>query len=208
MTTKIPVYVYAHDLVLQAGVAAQLRGQPEVEIVETGGPDASRVTIVVADTIDDETVTVIRAMRRNGIPRVVGVVALLDESGVVAAAEAGVSGLIRRSDATTASLLQAIRSADRGEGSLPGDLLGGLLQQVRRLQQQVLTPRGLTFHGLSTREVAVLRLVADGFDTAEIADQLCYSQRTVKNVLHDITVRCNLKNRSHAVAYAVRQGLI
>ena len=51
-------------------------------------------------------------------------------------------------------------------------------------------------------------LVADGFDTAQIAAKLSYSQRTVKNVLHDVTSRLHLNNRSHAVAYALRQGLI
>ena len=54
----------------------------------------------------------------------------------------------------------------------------------------------------------MLRLVADGHDTAEIATELSYSQRTVKNILHDLTTRLQLKNRSHAVAYAVREGLI
>ena len=54
----------------------------------------------------------------------------------------------------------------------------------------------------------MLRLVADGYDTAEIAQQLAYSERTVKNVLHDVTTRLQLRNRSHAVAYALREGLI
>jgi DNA-binding NarL/FixJ family response regulator len=72
----------------------------------------------------------------------------------------------------------------------------------------VLAPRGLTFAGLTPRETEVLRLVADGFDTAEIAGRMCYSERTVKNVLHDLTTRLQLRNRSHAVAYAVREGLI
>ena len=61
---------------------------------------------------------------------------------------------------------------------------------------------------LADREVEVLRLVADGFDTAEIATRLSYSQRTVKTVLHDVTTRLQLRNRSHAVAYALREGLI
>ena len=95
-----------------------------------------------------------------------------------------------------------------GEGVIPTDLLGHLLGQVGRLQRQVLSPRGLTFTGLSDRESEVLRLIADGHDTNEIARQLSYSQRTVKNVLHDVTTRLQLRNRSHAVAYAVREGLI
>jgi DNA-binding NarL/FixJ family response regulator len=62
--------------------------------------------------------------------------------------------------------------------------------------------------GLTEREIEVLRLVADGFDTSEIAGSLAYSERTIKNIIHDVTARLNLRNRSHAVAYAVRQGLI
>jgi DNA-binding NarL/FixJ family response regulator len=72
----------------------------------------------------------------------------------------------------------------------------------------MLDPQGMTFSGLSAREIEVLRLVAEGFDTAHIAMQLSYSERTVKNVLHDLTTRLQLRNRSHAVAYALREGLI
>jgi DNA-binding NarL/FixJ family response regulator len=86
--------------------------------------------------------------------------------------------------------------------------LGQLLGQVGRLQRQILSPRGLTFTGLTDREIKVLRLIADGHDTNEIAQELCYSQRTVKNVVHGVTTRLQLRNRTHAVAYAVREGLI
>jgi len=205
---RIPVFVFAHDPVLQAGVASQLRGHHEVEVVASDRPDDSQVAVVVSDVIDAATTTAMRAIQRNGIPRVIGVAAVLDATGVLAAIEAGACGLMRRSDATTAGLIRAVQAAANGDGTLPPDLLGALLQQVGRLQQQVLSPRGLSFSGLADREIEVLRLVADGYDTSEIAEKLCYSPRTVKNVLHDVTARFNLRNRSHAVAYVVRQGLI
>ena len=91
---------------------------------------------------------------------------------------------------------------------MPPDLLGRLLDQVGRLQRTVLDPRGITFTGLASREIEVLKLVAEGWDTAQIATRLSYSERTVKNVLHDVTTRLQLRNRSHAVAYAMREGLI
>jgi Response regulator containing a CheY-like receiver domain and an HTH DNA-binding domain len=90
---------------------------------------------------------------------------------------------------------------------VPPDLLGRLLAQVSRVQQ-FLQPRGLQLSGLSTREADILRLIADGLDTNEIAASLSYSERTVKNVLHDVTSRLQLRNRSHAVAYALKQGMI
>ena len=124
------------------------------------------------------------------------------------AVECGVVGLVRRSDATTDRLLSVIASAAAGEGTVPPDLLGRLLDQVGRLQRTVLDPRGITFTGLASREIEVLKLVAEGWDTAQIATRLSYSERTVKNVLHDVTTRLQLRNRSHAVAYAMREGLI
>ena len=76
------------------------------------------------------------------------------------------------------------------------------------MQRQILAPRGLRFSGLSEREIEVLRLVAEGLDTGEIARRLSFSERTIKSVLHDVTTRLQLRNRAHAVAYAVREGLI
>jgi DNA-binding NarL/FixJ family response regulator len=135
-------------------------------------------------------------------------VSRIDEKGVLAAVEAGATSILRRSEATPANLLAAIRAASAGEGTLPPDLLGRLLSQVGRLQRQVLHPRGLTFTGLTDREVSVLRLLADGLDTIEVGERLYYSERTVKNIIHDVTSRLQLRNRTHAVAYAIREGLI
>jgi DNA-binding NarL/FixJ family response regulator len=61
---------------------------------------------------------------------------------------------------------------------------------------------------LTQRELTVLRLLADGYSTREIARRLSYSERTIKNSIHDMVTRFKLRNRAHAVAFAVRQGLI
>jgi DNA-binding NarL/FixJ family response regulator len=64
-------------------------------------------------------------------------------------------------------------------------------------------------HGrLTTREQAVLRLIAQGHATREVASELCYSERTIKNVIHDAVTKLDARSRSHAVAHAVRHGLI
>jgi DNA-binding NarL/FixJ family response regulator len=149
-----------------------------------------------------------RGLRGRGVRRVVLLISRVDDRSLLAAAEAGVTGVVRRNDATPGNLSAAIRSAAAGEGTLPPDLLGRLLRQVGQLQRQVLSPRGLTFSGLTEREAAVLRLLADGCDTADVGRRLFYSERTVKNIIHDVTSRLELRNRSHAVAYAIREGLI
>jgi DNA-binding NarL/FixJ family response regulator len=111
-----------------------------------------------------------------------------------AAAEPGVVAVLPRHAITADVLARAARAAAAGRGRMPVNLL----PHVERQRREALTPR----------EIEVLRLMADGHDTAEIAVQLCYSERTVKNVLYGITSRLKLRNRSHAVAYALRAGMI
>jgi len=205
---KVAVCVYSSDPILQAGVQAQLRGRPEVDVLEIAEVDCSKVVLVVADEVDETTVQTIRTLLRNGVLRVVLVVSRLDDTGLLAGIEAGSSGFLRRSEATPERLCATVVATAAGDGSVPPDLLGRLLAHVGHLQTSVLAPRGFTLSGLSQREIDVLKLVAEGLETLEIAQRLCYSERTVKGVIHDVTTRFRLKNRAQAVAYAVRHGVI
>jgi len=201
-TTK--VFVFGADPLSQAGMEAYLRGTPEVELVPQAGLDRADVALVVADAVDESTLRVVRAVQRDGCPKVVLLVADIEAAGVAAAVQAGAVGILRRCEASRDALLSAIRAAAAGEGILPPDLLGDLLRQV---QADTLTPHAART-GPSDRELRVLRLLSEGCDTREIARRLCYSERTVKNVIQDVTRRFGVRNRSHAVAFAVRQGLI
>ncbi|MBK7621727.1 MAG: response regulator transcription factor [Kineosporiaceae bacterium] len=208
MSQRIPVYVYANDPISQAGVASALRPRPETWVVGQADLDTAEVAVVVTDCVDEDIQRVLRAMKRGNDPRTVLIASVLDEQAVITAAEAGVSAILRRAEATADRLVSTIVRVRAGEGEVPADLLARLLGHVGRLQRQVLAPRGLNFSGLSEREIAVLRLVAEGLDTGEIARRMSFSERTIKAVLHDVTTRLQLRNRAHAVAYAVREGLI
>ncbi|MEV0490206.1 response regulator transcription factor [Streptomyces atratus] len=59
----------------------------------------------------------------------------------------------------------------------------------------------------SPRDIDVLRLLADGWDTVEVA-WLNYSERTIESVIASMMNRLGLRNRSHAVAYALRRKLL
>jgi DNA-binding NarL/FixJ family response regulator len=205
---RIPVCVSAADPLSRAGIVSQLRRAQGFVVVPEGDLPEDVVALVVADELDAAVLGDMRALRGRGVRRIVLLVSRVDDRSLLAAAEAGVTGVVRRSEATAGNLSAAIRSAMAGEGTLPPDLLGRLLRQVGQLQRQVLSPRGLTFSGLTERETAVLRLLAEGCDTAEIGQRLFYSERTVKNIIHDVTSRLELRNRAHAVAYAIREGLI
>ncbi|WP_405823648.1 response regulator transcription factor [Streptomyces sp. NBC_00838] len=206
---RTTVALRAQDPISRAGVASQLRARPEVSVMEWDAGDVSpEVVVIVVDTVDEDALRTLRHIQRTSTCRTVLVTTDIDEQKLVSAAECGVAGVVRRSESTPEHLVQVIGTVARGEGHLPSDLLGRLLEEVGRLQGQVLGPRGLHFTGLAAREVDVLRLVAEGYDTSDIATKLAYSERTIKNVLHSVMTRLQLRNRSHAVAYAMRQGLI
>lgn len=205
---QIPVMVCTNDPISRAGLVSQLRAGGGFTITADDDPSDEAVALLVADELDEATATVVRTLRARGKTRIVALLSRIDDRALLLAAEAGVTGIVRRSEATAATLASAIRAAVAGDGTLPPDLLGRLLRQVGALQRQVLSPRGLTLSGLSEREVAVLRLLAEGCDTAEVGRRLFYSERTVKNIIHDVTSRLDLHNRTQAVAYAIKQGLL
>lgn len=204
---RVQVYVLACDAISREGIVSQLHGNG-VDLVDERSLHPNVVALVVVEDVDEQATQQIRALRRRGLERLVVIATRVEDGGLLAAVEAGATGFLRRSQSTAAVLADTIRTAAAGDGALPPDLLGRLMGQVGRLQRQVLNPRGLSFTGLTDREVKVLRLLAEGFDTNEVGKQLFLSERTVKNIVHDVTSRLNLRNRTHAVAYALRQGLI
>lgn len=206
--TRVPVVVYADDPILRAGVGSHLRPRPEVELLPADQPDLAAVSLVVVDRVDEAAEALLHRLQRAGSTRVGLVVPVLEQSTLQTIVQCGVAAVVRRSEADPDRLVNMIVAMARGEGVLPGDLLGRLLEQVGRLQRKVLDPRGLSLSTLSAREVEMLRLIAEGFDTAEIATKMAYSERTVKNVLYEVTTRLQVRNRAHAVGYAMRHGLI
>lgn len=209
MRERTTVAVTAFDPISQAGITSQLRFRSEVRLVDVGDGATPTVVLVAVDRVDEQAVRTIRAARRGGATRVVVVAGQVVEGGdLLAAVEAGCCGLLRRTDASPEQLIVAITAAAAGDGTLCPDLLGRLMQQLGQSKSDTLVARDPTPAGMSTRELHVLRLVAEGHATTYIARELAYSERTVKNIIHNVTTRLRLRNRVQAVAYAVREGLI
>lgn len=202
----ISIVLHTQDPVSRAGISAALSRRCGITLIDDD--DAAEIALLVAHEVDDAVQQDIRRLRRHGTQKVILVVAVVDDRGLFTAVEAGVSAILRRDEATPRRLEAAIRDVHEGNGNMPGDLLARLMRQVNQLQDSVLAPQGMHLHGLRDREIEVLRLVSRGHTTCEIAEKLSYSERTIKNVIQDVTNRLNLRNRSHAVAYAMRQGLI
>jgi DNA-binding CsgD family transcriptional regulator len=105
-------------------------------------------------------------------------------------------------DVTPSRVASFVQAATDGDGSISPGLLDQLLPEGESTR-----PNGGELQ-LSEREHQVLRMLAEGESTRGIAERLNYSERTVKNIVRDLLVKLDCKTRAHAVALAVRQGVI
>ncbi|MFJ2774957.1 response regulator transcription factor [Streptomyces sp. NPDC087300] len=176
--------------------------------MDTAQQGCGQVALLVSCSVDETTLLSLRTLVGMKNVRAVLVVDRMREADLLDVAGCGVTSIVWRKEATPARLLRAILAAHRGDGDLPADLLGTFLTRMGQLKSSTPGPTGLPAVGMTPREVEVLRLVSEGLDTEQISARLAYSERTVKNVLQNLTTRLQLRNRTHAVAYAVRAGYI
>ena len=184
-----------------------MQARPDVLVVAESDASAS-VVLAITDTIDDVLLQRLRVLHRERGMAVVLVVGRLDPRALLSVVEAGVCAVVARAGATPERLVRAMRASLQRQAELPPQLVRNLLDHVGQLDRDVPTPSGLSIAGLTSRERDVLELIAEGHSTREVALRLSYSERTIKNILQDLTVRLNLRNRTQAVAYALRHGWI
>lgn len=208
--------IHSDDPVLRSGIVSILRQRPELNLLAAydqagsqadGQADAS-VLVLGADVVDDAVFEVLRKYWRTQMMQTVLLVGRIREAELFGALECGVKAIVRRQEASPDRVVRAIQAAARGAGDLPPDLLGGLLGNIGQSLRGGTPPGEVSLTGFSQRETDVIRLVAEGLETREIAAKLCYSERTVKNVLHGAMLRLGLRNRAHVVAYAAREGYL
>jgi DNA-binding NarL/FixJ family response regulator len=205
-----PHAIYRH------GLAVSLQGLDDVEAVaEVATPDdaltdaaLAEADVVICDSAVPGGELFLRTLRDTTAIRVVVCSSASSERDVLEAIGNGAVGYLCKQTLTPDALIASVRGAASGAGVVAPEALGALLRAVSRVSREFLEPQGLSLSRLTEREQQVLRLVAAGHPTREVARQLCYSERTIKNVLHDIVTKLGARSRSQAVAHAVREGLI
>jgi DNA-binding NarL/FixJ family response regulator len=207
-TVPLRISVLAADRLDEAGAVSLIGRRPELVLLPLNRVADAEVLVVVAPAI---TAQVLRQIRELAVGRRIPVAAVLERFGdidLLTAIEVGLRGVIWRPQITAARFAALVREVGSGGSELPREMQSRLVRDTAELQRTVLAPRGLTPSGLERREVEVLALIADGLDTAEVAEKMQYSERTVKNILSGVMTRFDLRNRSHAVAYALRAGVL
>lgn len=211
-TERVRVAVYAPDPLAGLGTTSILGADERLDVLPDTETGSAEVVVTVGDSIGDGVFAFLRQVRAASSlatpPRCVIVTDHFPVQVLMTAIECGMAALLPRRDLDGEQLARTILAVSQGAGALPPRLQGSLLSQLERIQEDLLVPNGLALSGLSDREREVLRLLADGHGTEEIAAELAYSESTVKNVLHRVMARYGLHNRTHAVAFALRTGSI
>ncbi len=125
-----------------------------------------------------------------------------DETLVAQCIQAGARGFIIK-DIERFDLKRSIRAVARGEAAIDPKAAVAVLAQLRRAPQKSNEPAPEL---LSPQQLVILRLIAQGFSSREIATQLYLSENTVKGYVQEMLHRLGVKNRTEAVMVAVKQG--
>ena len=127
------------------------------------------------------------------------------DEDVMDAILAGACGYLMK-DSSIQDLMQGIRAASVGESLISPHIASKVLQRIRAASVEA--GGAVARPELSDRETEVLRLIANGKDNAEIAQELHISPKTVKNHISNILMKLQIENRIQAAVYAVRSGLV
>jgi DNA-binding NarL/FixJ family response regulator len=206
----LKLFVLDPHTIYRRGLVACLESVSEVQTVADAGsvrdawehPDLFGSDLVLVDPALPGGGDFVGAVREATGARVLVCSSHCTQDAVLSAMQAGAIGFLRKDALTPDSLAAAVSAAANGNGVVTTDLLGELLAGVSADDSKPVAAR------LTDREQQVLALIAAGHPTREVALKLSYSERTVKNVLHDVVTKLNARSRSQAVAFAVREGLI
>ncbi len=146
-------------------------------------------------------VAVLGAIVRDGLPTaVVMLSAHLSAEVIFRSMSTGAAAYLTKGSDRDA-ILEALSAAARGEVRMAPDVQAELVCELRRHTASQ-GPR------LSARELEVLRLVADGLTTPQIADELVLGNATIKSHLQSLYDKLGVSDRASAVAAAMRRGLL
>ena len=206
----IRVLVVDDHPIVRQGLVGVLSDEEDLEIVGEAG--SGREAIALVPRLRPDVVTLDLEMDDidglEAIPRLLATSPTLavlvftaydTDERVLGAIRAGARGYLLKG-ASSDEIARGIRSVAAGGSYLEPRVAGKVLAQIN-------APRHQTTN-LSEREREVLRLVADGLPTKQIAASLSISERTVKFHVNSIFHKLGADNRAQAVALAAHRGLL
>lgn len=174
-------------------------GIQAVEMAHSLRPDVILLDLVMPRKGGLEAIREIK--EQNPQARILVLTSFSEDENVYAAIKAGAQGYLMK-DASPQDILAAIREVHRGEPSMDPSIAQKLMRELQR--SSGLPP---SEEPLTEREVEVLKLLAQGLQNKEIAEELVISERTVSTHVSNILSKLHLANRTQAALYALKEGL-
>jgi DNA-binding NarL/FixJ family response regulator len=203
-----------HPMV-RRGLRLVLDSEPDLEVVAEAGDGAEAVELALAENVDLAVLDV-------AMPRKTGLQAAAElhrrrpelrtlmlsmydsEQYFFEALKAGASGYVLKS-AADKDLVEACRAAMRGEPFLYPAAVTAL---IRDYLERARGGEPVPADPLTPRELEVVKLVAEGNTTDEIADTLVISKKTVEHHRSHVLEKLGMRDRVELTRYAIRRGLV
>ncbi len=212
MTVPIRILIVDDHAIVRKGIRALLSTENDIEIVGEASdgkeavaqaralaPDVILMDLVMPNLDGIEATRQITAQQSGA--RILVLTSFAADDKVFPAIKAGALGYLLK-DSGPNELIQAIHQVQRGEPSLEASIARKVLTELAHPPKTRLTPEPLT-----ERELAVLRLVAQGRNNKEIAEELVITEMTVRTHVSNILSKLHLASRTQAALFALREGI-
>ncbi len=205
------VFVDDHEMV-RIGVCSYLSAQPDIEVV--GEADNGKTGVELALSLRPDIILMDLVMpEMDGIEatkniieswpdaKIIIVTSFLDDEKVYPALEAGATSYMLKTSKAS-EIANAVRATYLGQSVLEPEVTGKMMMKMR--QKQTLLPH----EELTSREMEILLLMAEGKANQEIADELYIALKTVKTHVSNILSKLAVQDRTQAVIYAFKHSLV
>ena len=215
--TKIRVMIADDHAILRSGLKLLVNSQPDMEVVSEAS-DGQQALERVRETKPDVALMDLTMPRVGGMEasqkilrdspstRVVVLTIHDDPAYLRSVLTTGAAGYVLKRS-VDADLLSAIRAVHKG-GTFIDPSLAHVLVHDLQVKSGAKPPRPAGGKVLSNRELQVLRLVAGGYSSQQIANQIFVSVKTVETYRARLAGKLGLRTRSDVVRYALQMGLL
>jgi NarL family two-component system response regulator LiaR len=205
------VFVDDHEMV-RIGVSSYLSAQPDIEVI--GEADDGKKGVELCLDLRPDVILMDLVMKEmDGIEatkqiieswpeaKIIIVTSFLDDEKVYPALEAGATSYLLKTSKAS-EIANAVRSTCQGQSILEPEVTGKMMMKMR--QKDVKNPHDQ----LTTREMEILMLMAEGKSNQEIADELFIALKTAKTHVSNILGKLEVQDRTQAVIYAFKHSLV
>lgn len=211
---SIRVMIVDDHQIFRMGVKSLLEDESDIVVVGEAGsaqdalklaaklkPDVATIDIRLGGM---DGIQLVRALKASASPpRCMILSTYEDRQYLVGALEAEADAYLLKSNSYE-TLPAAIRQVHGGQSMLSQELIAVMMDEYKKVASQQIQRES----GLTPQEVRVLRLLAMGGRSLDIANELALTEITVKRKVQEITTKLGAANRVQAVAEAIRRGVI